>query len=330
MKIYGKKTALQRLELFYKSGRMPHALLITGDDGVGKRTLADYAAMLMLCENGGEKPCMQCSRCRRIEAHIYPDVVYPLGDMKDGKYNAEGLRSFIASCSSLPNDGPLRVCIFEHTEEMNEICQNALLKFIEEPSRFNRFIFTASDKTAVLETIISRVTEIKADLCEKTECISALSEKNIPSDRAESLYRVFGGNIGRCIAADGDESRLALFRLSEKIASAVLKKNEYECMTGFASLKNRNDLSEVLKNISDIFGNAAAVYAGGTPYGFFSRLSEDIAAKMSVKKINKIYETAPRLLRAMDFNPNVQLAAANCCAEIFSAAEGTNGARKEL
>ena len=57
MKLYGKKDALERLGRFTASGRIPHALLITGADGAGKRTLADYIAMLMLCTDA-DAPCM--------------------------------------------------------------------------------------------------------------------------------------------------------------------------------------------------------------------------------------------------------------------------------
>ncbi len=321
MKIYGKNTALQKLTDFHRSGRIPHAMLITGEEGVGKGILADYAAMLMLCGKGGENPCMTCKECMRIEEHIHPDVVYPLREMSNGKYAVRELVEFINKCMTLPNDGEYRICIFERADEMNEACQNALLKFIEEPQRFNRFIFTSSDKSRILETIISRVTEIKAEPASKEECIAALGEKGIDKEEAIDLFNTFGGNIGRCITAHGDESALALFKTAEKIAVAVMESREYDCMKQFASVKNRDDLGVLLKNVSDIFGNAAAINVSGKPYGFFSPVSERISAKLPLKKINKLYEAAVALLKSMDFNPNVQLAAAGCCARLFTAVE---------
>lgn len=321
MRIYGKKSALLRLEQFSASGRMPHALLITGEEGVGKGILADYAAMLMLCEKGAAAPCMTCNECLRIEQHIHPDVVYPLREMKDEKYNAKDMVEFITGCTRLPNDAQYRICIFEQAEEMNASCQNALLKFIEEPLHFNRFIFTSSDKKRILETIISRVTEIKAEPCSKDECLAALGEKGVDTIEAVRLFNTFGGNIGRCLTAHTDEGALALFRLAEEAAGAVADNHEYRCMATFASVKKRDELAEMLKNLSDIFGNAAAICVGGKPYGFFSEKSEQLAAHLTLKKINLIYETILELLRTMDFNPNVQLAAAGCCAKMFAAAE---------
>lgn len=321
MKLYGKKSALERLEMFYSSGRVPHALLLTGDEGVGKRTLADYAVMLALCEKKGGTPCFSCNECMRIEQHIHPDVIYPLRESKNGKYSTAELVEFVNNCNRVPNDAQFRFYIFEQAEEMNVSCQNALLKFIEEPLRFNRFIFTASDKGRILETIISRVTEIKVPAAEESECLSALSERGIARDEAMRLYRTFGGNIGRCISAHEDEGKLALFMLSEKIAEAVACGREYDCLVLFTSVKTREELGEILKNLTDIFGNAAVLYAGGKPCGFFSEKSETIAARMTLKKINKIYEAAIELLKAMDFNPNTALAAAGCCAKLFNAAE---------
>ena len=115
----------------------------------------------------------------RISEHIHPDVVYPLREMKTGKYTATELRDYMAGCHKLPNDTPVRVYIFEQAESMNDHCQNALLKIIEEPLSFNRYIFITSDKSFILETILSRVTEIPADLPSEAECAAALTERGI-------------------------------------------------------------------------------------------------------------------------------------------------------
>lgn len=320
MKLYGKKDALQRLEKFTSSGRIPHALMITGADGAGKRTLADYIAMLMLCGNGNA-PCMSCKECMRISGHIHPDVVYPLREMKTGKYNAADLRDYMLGCHKLPNDSQIRVYIFEQAETMNDHCQNALLKIIEEPLSFNRYIFIVSDKSFILETILSRVTEIPAGMPTPAECAAALTERGISPSEAQKLSLTFSGNIGRCLEAHNDEGSTELLKLSAEIAAAVCKGREYDCMVRLCSIKNREDMSAVLRSMSDIFGNAAVTAAGGKPYGFAPSVSSEIAEENSIKKINAVFEVIGELLRSLDFNPNVQLTAARCCAEIFSAAE---------
>lgn len=320
MKLYGKKDALERLERFTASGRIPHALMITGAEGSGKHTLADYIAMRMLCSDENP-PCMSCKDCMRISEHIHPDVVYPLREMEQGKYTAADLRKHMAGCYKLPNDAPLRVYIFEQAETMNEYCQNALLKIIEEPLDFNRYIFLTSAKSFILETIISRVTEIPAGMPSVDECAAALSEHGIDTAEACELARTYCGNIGRCLEVHNNENSLPAEKLSVLIARAVCSDKEYDCMTHLCSIRNREEMAAVFRSLSDIFGNAAVISAGGRAYGFSPSVSSEIADKNSIKKINAVYGVIRELLRSMDFNPNVQLTAARCCAEIFDAIE---------
>lgn len=321
MELYGKKTASEKLNYFLKSGRIPHAVMITGAEGAGKRTLADYIAMLMLCEKKGMTPCGACNECMRISEHIHPDVIYPLKESDNGKYNIKNLVELTNNCYKLPNDADMRICIFENADTMNISCQNALLKFIEEPLRFNRFIFTVTDKKLILDTIISRVTEIPADLPTPEECSAFLRLQGIEADEAAELSRTFGGNIGRCLKAHSGEGESLLLKLSEEIACAVCEGREYDCMVRFAGIKNREDMVTVLHNLSDIFGNAMASAVKGKTYGFVPSASEKIANENSIKKINVLYETVGGLIRSLDFNPNVQLIAAVCCAKMFDAAE---------
>lgn len=204
---------------------------------------------------------------------------------------------------------------------MNEHCQNALLKIIEEPLSFNRYIFLSSDKNAILETIISRVVEIPADLPTAEECTLALTEQGIPAEQASSLAQTFGGNIGRCLAAAEGNRETELLELSEELAENICAGREYDCLTAVKKLKNRSELSAVLSNLADIFGNALIITAGGKPYGFAPSVSEKASLSYSARKLNSIYDTILELLRALDFNPNQQLISTVCCARIFEAAE---------
>jgi len=332
MKLYGKKEALSRLEKFVSSGRIPHALLITGDEGAGKRTLADYTAMLMMCGQNAKMPCMTCRNCTHIKEHIHPDVVYvlremPIPDKKDGKesapqrYSASALREFLLDCYKAPVESKLRICIFEQAETMNEHCQNALLKMIEEPLPFNRYIFLTSDKKAILETILSRVVEIPAGMPSLQECAGALTEKGIDPEQALSLANTFGGNIGRCLAASGESRTAELLKLAEDITAKLCDGKEYDCLALMKGIKDRNELTELLRNMSDIFGNAVITAVKGRHYGFSPDVATKIVLTYPVKKINYIYETILGLLRSMDFNPSVQLTTAVCCARMFEAAE---------
>lgn len=318
MKIYGKKRAVSALTNFHRSGRMPHALLLYGARGIGKHTLADYAAMMYMCEKHGDTPCMTCGGCSRTERHIHPDVVYPLRTISDsGKYNVDGLRQFISDCYIRPNDGDIRVCVFEKLDEMLPQHQNTLLKFIEEPLDFNRYIFIAEKKVSILQTVLSRVTAIEVDGADEREFSAALAEKGIPAERASELYERFDGNIGAAAAFAESGEELGYVTAAVKAAEAIAARRETDCLTALLALKNREDLFEALGILSDIFASAAGKRGGRPVSGAYKAQSEKIARSLPLKTVARLYDEAVRLYGKSYANPNLRLFAGECCGAFF-------------
>ena len=324
MEIYGKKRALEALDRFAESGRFPHALLFTGDKGIGKRVLADYTAMMYMCSGGGKKPCMRCNECRRTEQHIHPDVVYPLSAMEKGKYNADDLRAFISGCYIKPNDGDIRVCVFESLDSMSVICQNTLLKFIEEPLDFNRYIFTADRKEPILQTVLSRVTAVAVEPTDETGFIKALSGHGISSARAAELFGQFGGNIGAALKYEENGDDMLYYNAAVKACDAIADKKELECLLAISSLKTREEIFAALGILTDIFAQAAAYKCGKSTAEKYPDRTKRIASAYSLGAISKMYGEAQRLYGMSFTNPNVKLFAAECCGALFDAAENAN------
>jgi len=71
-KIYGNSFALQTFSSMFKSGRIPHAFLIFGEKGLGKKTLANYLAAALLCEKSEGRPCGECHSCKIAEKKSHP------------------------------------------------------------------------------------------------------------------------------------------------------------------------------------------------------------------------------------------------------------------
>ena len=153
MEIYGNKEVLERLFEYRANNRMPHSLLFFGDFGTGKRTLALYTAMLYLCKNGGNTPCMKCGDCERAEKQIHPDIIYIDGE----KTSVVQLREILRDSHGASVEGGIRIYILSELQSLNRECQNALLTYLEEPSDNVRFILTASNKNGILPTILSRL-----------------------------------------------------------------------------------------------------------------------------------------------------------------------------
>ncbi|MCM1333800.1 MAG: hypothetical protein NC084_08200 [Bacteroides sp.] len=320
--LYGKDRPLARLAAFRRSGRFPHALMFRGEKGVGRGALADYTAALLLCERGGEAPCGECIACRKVAARIHPDVIYPLNAEEKGRYTVERLRGLIADCYKRPNDGELRICIFEDIDEMSELCQNTLLKFIEEPLVFNRCLFTAEKSSAILETVHSRVTEIDVEPAGHEACLTALAAKGIGRERAEELFGLYGGNIGKCLDGEKDENAAALLKTVAEIAEALYMGREYDCAARFAAFKSRDELGAALGCLSELFAAAAVALSGGSSDGgALSGQVKKLAAKLKLSTADALYAASTRLASALEFNPNVSLFAAHCCETLFTVLE---------
>ena len=149
MKLYGKSGLKQRLDGITAKGRLSHAVLFSGHSGIGKKTLARYTAELFLCENGA---CGSCPTCRNIENDTHPDVIF-VKKQCDGKYAIDLFREVMSSTVIRPNNGDVKVYVFEDCDTMRPEHQNALLKLIEEPADYLRFVFTCENTSVIPETV---------------------------------------------------------------------------------------------------------------------------------------------------------------------------------
>ena len=326
MKLYGKKHAVGMLGHFRSSGRFPHALLFYGPDGIGKHTLVDYTAMMYVCENKSSAPCMTCGSCRKVLRHIHPDVLFPIPAIeeqfkkdKSSRSMVKMFREFMAGCYIKPNDSETRVIVFEKLDKLSVLMQNALLKFIEEPLEFNRYIFLAENRAPILQTVLSRVTATEVGPADEEELTEALAEHDIPAARARELYETFGGNIGAAVKYEKNGDELLYLRSALAVCDALSERKEYDCLRAFLSLKKREDIFSALGVISDILARAAA-YKSGTPERVaYRKQTEKIASGFSLQTIVRIYDEVNRLYGMSFTNPNVGLFAAECCGSIFSA-----------
>ena len=73
------KRAQETLAAFVNGGRFPHALLLEGPEGSGRRTFAREIAAALFCR-GEHKPCGSCNQCRKVLEQNHPDVEYYGGD----------------------------------------------------------------------------------------------------------------------------------------------------------------------------------------------------------------------------------------------------------
>ena len=228
-KLYSKEVPLTALEAMKRTGRFPHAFLLTGERGVGKKTFADHIAMTLLCEDGNA--CGECINCRKILSGTHPDVIKPEKSGKKQIYNRDTIRGVCSDAYVAPNDCDSKVYIFTDCESIEESTQNLMLKLIEEPPDTAYFIFTAVSGSVFLPTILSRVVTIGIPEASEKDCAAALADTGMYSEmQIEDAVKRFHGNIGCCMEYLSGGELAENTQLCREIISAITDGNEYELL----------------------------------------------------------------------------------------------------
>ncbi len=103
-RIYGNDYLLSTLKNMVSRDKAAHTVMFYGEKGSGKKLLARFYTMLLLCENPIEgEPCGCCTACRNIEAGYHPDVIYPEKSGKLGGYSVETAGSVASDAYVKPN-----------------------------------------------------------------------------------------------------------------------------------------------------------------------------------------------------------------------------------
>ena len=151
----GNEEVIYEISETMKNRLLPHAILIEGVKGSGKRSLARILAQYAVCSAEGDRPCGVCPACIKAEKGIHPDIVTADGS-KAGELNIEAVRSIRSAAYIKPNEGENRVFLMHFCEKMLPAAQNAFLKVLEEPPQNVLFVLTAVSATSLLQTIRSR------------------------------------------------------------------------------------------------------------------------------------------------------------------------------
>lgn len=313
IRLFGKQRETALLSEMSESDRLPHGIIFTGEKGLGKRTLAKWCAMLYLCVSPtGGVPCGKCRSCKNIILGEHADVIYAKGD----KYTKENIRDNVRFASTLPNDGDTRVFIYEDCEEMTEEQQNVLLKAIEEPSKHNRYIFTCSNTSAVLETIMSRLVTIAVSEMTQDECVSCLEYNGIESDVAKHSAELYGNNPGKILGILSDEKRIRLYDTAEKLIAALSRRDEYSAAAVLSGCTAREDLSAVTAILYERVTEALRELETGDNVPQTAPLK-----KLTKARLYRLYEVLSELALLDGTNINVKLMQAYIPAKLFGVLE---------
>jgi len=152
----GSATALRRREA---GGRLPHALLMRGVAGVGKRAFTRWFAQCVLCRDPGEAgACGACPSCRQLLAGAHPDYRELLPDGAGIKVDA--VRELLGWQQMSVPAGRWRVALLDGADTLNRNAANALLKTLEEPADGALLLLIADRPARLPATVRSRCQDV--------------------------------------------------------------------------------------------------------------------------------------------------------------------------
>ncbi|MGM0607307.1 MAG: hypothetical protein ACQESP_02685 [Candidatus Muiribacteriota bacterium] len=156
---------LKLLSNAYKKNNLSHAYLFSGDIYGGQKILAYNFAAYLLCSASDKtvqgKPCNKCQMCKLILENSHPDLHVFKPDKDKTVIPVDQIRKMINQSQKKPYYEGKSVFVVEDIDLMNVAGHNSLLKTLEEPSPNSIFLLTTSKKNSLLDTILSRVTNIQ-------------------------------------------------------------------------------------------------------------------------------------------------------------------------
>ena len=136
--ILGQREPKRRLRRLLETDRLPHALLFSGPEGVGKRRTAEALAAALLCSSpAAGQPCGTCESCQAFSRGIHPDFffVVPEAVGKGARsIRIEAMRALGSALARPPELAPRQVALIDDAQRMNEAAANSFLKTLEEPT----------------------------------------------------------------------------------------------------------------------------------------------------------------------------------------------------
>lgn len=184
----------QVMEQRLTSGRLPHAMLFSGPQGIGKADFANHVVYHLFCQNKqNNKACGNCNACHLLNVNNHPDLlrISRLEDKKD--ISVDQIRELINYSNFKAHSASKKIVIIEHAEHMNIAASNSLLKTLEEAPDSCIIILLTHRSDKLLPTIRSRCQLQQFSVPDQETALSWLKTTLDDKDNAEKLLALANG-----------------------------------------------------------------------------------------------------------------------------------------
>ena len=211
-----------------RRGALPHAILLAGPAGLGKRELADAFARSLLCDSPREDghACDACRACKLVAAATHPDLVRISFELRDdGKPRTEltvdQMRALGARLALTAQFGGAQIALIDPADAMNHAASNALLKTLEEPTPGTIIVLIADFPSRLSATIRSRCQRIEFRAPENKIALQWLAAQGVGARPAAEALDASDGNPGLAL----DWARGEAMKLRGEVAKDLRELN---------------------------------------------------------------------------------------------------------
>ena len=259
-----QQTHWQQIQQLLKTERLPHALLLHGNQGLGKKDFAVAIANALLCKQPGAdlQACGQCKTCQLLSVNTHPDLYYfePTPPPKSTSKNPvlsikiDVIRSVCEKMNQTSQYGGYRVTIINHAEQMNTAAANSLLKTLEEPGQNVLIILLTSRPHRLPATIRSRCQTLRFSEPDDAQALDWIKQKETtqglsPAQLQQALRQAHGSPLAALQQLDQAEFYQTL---SEAMTAGISGKNSLEYAAKLVKFSKIQTLEGMLSWASDL------------------------------------------------------------------------------
>jgi DNA polymerase-3 subunit gamma/tau len=220
--LIGQEVVAETIINSIKVNKIPNAYLFTGIRGIGKTTTARIVAKSLNCQNGIENLCKEnlCENCEAIKNSSHIDVLEMDAASKTG---VDDVRDLIEFSKYGPTSSKFKIFIIDEVHMLSKQAFNALLKTLEEPPEYLKFIFATTEIKKIPITVVSRCQRFDLSRIRSTELfefIKKIKDKEngkVSDDALRLIVKISEGSVrdslsllDRALLSPNDEKELDL------------------------------------------------------------------------------------------------------------------------
>ena len=333
--VTGQKNVVHSLSQQAVSGRYAQSYQFSGHRGAGKTSVARILASLLNCEKRGtdaqapltDMSCCQCRACQLIHEGTCPDVYEIDGASNNGVDEARSVkeRSYFT-----PQEFRYKIFIIDECHMLTTQAWNSLLKVVEEPPDYVKFIFCTTNHAKVLPTIVSRSRQYlfqglgAPDIASRVSYVAAQEKIDLEAAAAAGIARLADGSLRDALnyleeAGISSSNKVTvkvlqdLFgqperRLAMELVKLIADGNSSAVLMAADDLiRHGADVHSVLIEVSEVFRDVMVLEAGADALLVASPEEKEILAILSKKLTRRCLVNIAKLLGRIDREINLNI-----------------------